>query len=548
MDMQIETYGSDWVQDYLYLDGKPFSLLNHPFAVDIYDQDNPSLLMITCRQVGKSTTIANMLTMRSCLTPYWKQLFLTPQQEQTQRFSQARYDRVLTQSPRLRGRWVDTSVESRVLYKRFKNGSECYLSYAATNADRVRGITAQEVFYDEVQDMDYDGVIPVVSEVQSSFDVAYERFCGTPKTMENTIERLWQQSTQTEWAIRCDGCGKFSMLLDPRCFGLKGPICTACGAYLNPRHGVWVDQRIFPEGHKGPFRKGFHISQPMIPLNVPASMPKDSRSQAIALGRWNRILAKYETYSQSKFMNEVMGRSDSLGVRLITLEELNAFCLDYAITDVPMSNKSYDAIVAGVDWSGGGADGNSLTVLYIWGVLRGNDMHRVRLETLYFKIYDSTNPISSGIIDDIIRKCPHYQVDLVIGDAGGGALANDYLRGALGERARQVQYKGGAGSAATATKPPFYWNKRDRYIAERTNMLDHFLVYVKNGGARFANAKQMAAPFEHVLSVYEEETSSGNRVWKRTAGMPDDALHAMVYGWMAANLIMQNPLFTAEIA
>lgn len=543
--VQQAVYGSDWVQAFLQLDGGPFTLKHFPCFRDIYDQVHPGMLLKTCRQTGKSTTVANLLTMNSCLRPYWKQLFVSPSAEQTQRFSQARYGRVLN-SERLKGRWVANDEASRLLYKSFKNGSECYLSYASDNADRIRGITAQEVFYDEVQDMDYDAVFPVVAEVMSSFDVGYERFCGTPKTMENTIERLWEESSQTEWAVRCGGCGKFSILIDERCIGKAGPICVACGAYLNVREGIWVDQRTYPEDYTGRILKGFHISQPMLPLNVPASMPQDATSQEIALGRWKRILQKLVTYPQSRFKNEVMGVSDSMGSRLITLEELEGFCTDVTLYDTPRTTKKYTYVAAGVDWSGGGAEGNSLTTLYIWGVNPGTGVHRMVLDTLYFKIYPENNPISAGVVDDIITKCQHFHVDLIIGDAGGGALANDHLIAALsGQRARQVQYRATTGSGSA--RPAFYWNKLDRYMAERTTMIDHFLVYVKNGGVRFANPKQMAEVFRHMLGVYEDVSPNGQKIWRRTSGTPDDALHAQVFGWIAANLLMQNPMFTKEI-
>lgn len=548
MKETLPVLGADWVQNFIHVDGKPFSLKNYPCFNDIYNQVHPGMLLKTCRQIGKSTTIANLLTMNSCLRKFHKQLFISPSQEQTQRFSQSRYGRVLTLSPRLKGVWVAQDEASRVFYKSFKNGSECVLSYAADNADRVRGVTAQEVFYDEVQDIDYDAVIPVISEVMSSFDVAYERFCGTPKTMENTIERLWQSSTQTEWVVRCDGCRKFTPLIDERCIGLKGPICIGCNAYVNVRNGIWVDMRTYEEDYRGKVIKGYHISQPMLPANVPASMPSDASSQEIALGRWKRILAKYEEYPISKFKNEVLGVSDSLGSRLITIDELNAFCTDFVVTEVPRIGKKYSAIAAGVDWSGGGAAGNSLTTLYIWGVNPSDGLHHMTLDTLYFKIYPENNPLSGDIITDIITKCQHYGVDLILGDAGGGALANDHLRAAFGaHRARQVQYRASASGSGGGGKPSFYWNKGDRYMADRTAMIDHFLIYVKNGGASFANAKQMAEPFRHVLSVYEDLSPSGQKIWRRTAGTPDDCLHAMVYGWIAANLLVQNPMFTKEI-
>ena len=539
--------GSDWVSHFLYLDGKPFSLKHYPFYRDVYDQVHQATLLKTARQVAKSTCIANRMAMNSCLRPYWRELFVAPSQEQTQRFSQSRYGRVLSLSPRLKGRWVAQDETSRVFYKSFKNGSETVLSYASDNPDRIRGVTADEVDYDEVQDILYDEVIPVVAEVMSNSDHKFEWFCGTPKTMENTIEKLWGWSTQSEWAVRCDACSKFSFLDNERCIGRKGPICISCGAYLNVRNALWVDNIRYPAGYTGKQIKGYHISQFILPRNVPASMPSDAKAQDIALRRWQAILEKYETYPTSKFKNEVIGNSDSTGSRLVTREELEAFCSDYVVTESPRHGKRYDGVVAGIDWSGGGANGNSLTVLWIWGVQSGDGFHRLKLDTLYFKIYPENNPISSDIISDIMTKCAHYGVNLICSDAGGGALAHDHLRSAFGPKARQVQYRSSVSSSSG--KPPFYWNKLDRYMADKTNMIDHFLIYVKNGGVTYANSKQMSEVFRHMLSVYEDEApSTGQKIWRRTPGEPDDALHAQVFAWIAANLLVQNPMFTQEVA
>lgn len=537
---------SDWVTNHLYLDGKPFSLLHYPFYRDIYDQEHDSMLLMTGRQVAKSTALANLIIKNTCLRDYWKSLFIAPSQEQTTRFSQTRYGQVLMHSPRLRPRWVTSDLASRVFLKQMKNGSLVTLSYACDNADRVRGISADEVDYDEIQDIEYEAVVPVISEVLANSDFRRENFCGTPKTMENTIERIWQWSTQSEWCIRCDSCGKFTPgFRDDRVLGKRGPICVSCGSYLNVRNGVWVDMRRYTDDYDGKRVKGFHISQLMLPRNVPSSMPSDASSQELALKRWKKILEKYTTYPTSRFKNEVLGVSDSTGSRLLTMEELRSFCTDYVISDFPQTGLHYDGIVAGIDWSGGGAMGQSYTVLWIWGIERSIDMHNMRLHTLYAKIYSGNNPISGDIVTDIVRKCSQYRVDLILGDAGGGALANDYMRSAFGAKARQVQYR--SVSSSSSGRPPFYWNKLDRYMAERTTMIDHYLVYVKNGGARFANFAQMEESFKHVLSVYEEESQTGQKVWRRTAGEPDDALHAQVFGWIAANVLIGNGAFTKEV-
>lgn len=545
---------ADWASAYLVLNGEPLSLHEYPFMTSVYNQelgsDYDAMLLKTARQIGKSTTQANDLIKSLCLRPHWKSLFVTPSQEQTMRFVQTRFDAVLHSSPRLQGRWVTPDLASRVFLKQFGNGSTCVFSYANTNADRIRGVSGDEVRYDEVQDIDYDEVIPVVRQVLANSNHKHEHFNGTPKTMENTIEQLWQQSSQTVWAVKCGACGKFTVLDHERCLGLKGPICVSsrCGAYLDVRRGIWIDAVRYPEEHLGKRIKGYHISKPMLPANVPASMPSDAKSQAIAARRWRDILTEHATFPSSKFKNEVLGVSDSTGTRMFTEEELYQWCADRAVTPDPHALQSCDAIVAGVDWSGGGSMGKSRTALWIWGVDRPVGSPSLRLHTRFYKKYPDEHPITGGIVDDILRLCQLFGVQLVLGDAGGGALANSYLQAGLGPRAQQVQYE--KGESKQNGKPPLYWNKQDRYMASRTMMIDHYFAQLKNGRVRLGHAAQMKNDevFSDMLSLYEETTKTGYRVWRKAAGTPDDLVHAQVFGWIAANIVMGNVTFAAEVA
>lgn len=544
-DIQIRR--SEWVTTLLYLDGKPFSLADYPFYRTVYDNTYPALLLKTARQVAKSTTLSNFLITEACSTPHWKSLFVAPSQEQTTKFSQTRVGKTIFYSPEIRRRWVSKDLSSRVYMKMFTNGSELAFSYASDDPDRVRGVSADRVAYDEVQDILYDEVIPVINECMANSDYAYETYCGTPKTMENTIEALWQWSTQTEWVMKCEGCNRHQFFVDEKCIGKRGPICLNCGKDINVRNGEWIDMNVYPPGHTGKKIKGFHVPQVILPKNVPASMPNDARSQELAERRWGRILEKHAVYPPAKFRNEVMGVSDAVGTRLISKEELEALCQDYEITEYPPNNLmlgNLRGVVAGVDWSGGGTQGNSRTVLWVWGICSGGQQHNFRLKTLYFKIYPETNPISGGVVDHIIDVCNRFNVSLVIGDAGEGALANSNLRERLGtHRAMQVQYRGAAGGSAGSVRP-FYWNKIDRFLAERTTMIDHFFMYVKREGVIYPNIRQMQIPIKDMLNEYEEVTNHGRKVWRHAPTQPDDCLHAQIFGWMAAKFSTFDPLFT----
>jgi hypothetical protein len=216
--------------------------------------------------------------------------------------------------------------------------------------------------YDEVQDMLYDPVITVGNETMSESDYGYETYAGTPKTMENTIQYLWELSTQSEWVMKCTGCDRFVYIDNEKCIGKEGPICIRCGAYLNTYAGNWVD--LVPKKTL----QGFHLSQLIMPRNSPYVMRKARRpAEAIAQAefRWQRIVQKYEDHPLSVFRNEVLGVSDEIGSRLISQEELEELCVGEPLRPYP-THETFTGItqvVAGADWSGGGTTGVSRSVL-----------------------------------------------------------------------------------------------------------------------------------------------------------------------------------------
>jgi len=543
----IKTTKSEWVTNFIYLDGNPFSLDDYPFYAAVYDGVYDALLLITGRQVAKSTTLSNFLIAEACGTPHWKSLFVSPSQEQTTKFSQTRVGKTIFYSPEIRQNWVSKELSSRVFQKMFTNGSELAFSFAADDPDRARGVSADRVAYDEVQDILYDEVVPVINECMGNSDYAYETYCGTPKSMENTIQTLWDWSSQTEWVITCDACNKHQYLITDKCIGKHGPICLKCGAYLNVRRGEWLDTHTYTASTNKRI-KGFHISQFMLPKNVPAAQAKDARSQEAALKRWHRILEKYETYPPARFKNEVIGISDAIGTRLVSKEELESFCQEYTVEEYPSSNllmSNIKHVVAGVDWSGGGTQGHSRTVLWIYGLVHGDREHVFKLKTLYFKIYPDTNAISGGVVDHIIERCTQFGVEIICGDAGAGALPNANLRERLGtHRALQVQYRGVMN--ASGNQRPFYWNKIDRFLAEKTTMIDNFLMFVKRGGVIYPNVKQMTVPISDMLNVFEETTRQGRKIWTHAISQPDDALHAQIFAWIASKIVSMDPLFTYD--
>jgi hypothetical protein len=497
----------------LYLDGHPFSLKDYPFFRAVYDMQVPEMLLKTGRQVAKSSSCANLMITNSICRPHFKTLYISPTKEQTSTFSNTRLTKIIQHSPHVRNLFVDNNATNNVLLIILRNGSECILSYACDDADRVRGKTSDCNFIDEVQDVEFEAVIPIVNECMANSAWGHTIYAGTPKSLENTIEFLWQKSSQSEWILQCEGCKKRQFVQTKRSLGKHGVICLHCGKLLNVRNGFWYD--FNPKARM----KGFHVSQPLLPLN--------NENPA----RWQRLLDKMEMYSESRFNNECLGISDARGSRLISLEELEALCEDYYV-ELPIQPdtlKNVRAVVGGVDWTGQGQDFKSRTVAWVFGLT--NDF---RLKTLYFEILKGENAIEDvNRVTQIFGECG---CQVIVGDAGGNPLANSIMRDKLGaHRTFQCAYGSYNGKLIR-------WNRKDRYLIDRTAAIDSFMLRIKRKEIIFPSLQQMATPIGDILNLFEEQTqpgskTGGRRVWRHMATAPDDCLQSMVFAWLASKIL-----------
>jgi hypothetical protein len=184
----------------LTLKGKPYTLDDHfPFSPLFRTRMAKNLLVKSGRQVSKSTSLAANGVIVANAIAHFSTLYVTPLYEQVRRLSGNYVRPFIDQSP-VKSLWTGTNTENSVLQRSFKNQSRMYFSFALLDADRVRGLSCDRVNYDEVQDMDPDH-IPIIREVMSHSKWGISWYTGTPKTEDNTIEKLWQRSSQAQWFI-----------------------------------------------------------------------------------------------------------------------------------------------------------------------------------------------------------------------------------------------------------------------------------------------------------------------------------------------------------
>lgn len=525
---------SQLTESLLRIDGKPVSLQHYPMFRAVYDGGFKKTLLMTCRQVGKSTTLSNFEITESLAIPFFKNFFIAPSAEQTQKYSTGRVGKTILYSPLVKKHFVGPGAAQRVLSRVFANGSEINFSYAEDDADRCRGVSADRLCLDEVQDILLEAVLPVVKECLANSEYQYEMYCGTPKTFENGIQKRWEESSQTEWAMKCPGCSKYSIIRSEKQFGKDGPVCLKCQSYLNPREGQWVDMNPRDDWKL----KGFHISRPMMPKSVPAAWPEGPLRDKAREG-WEEIMEKLEgrnAYAISLFRNEVIGVSDSQGRRIITIEQLRAMCDGPPIAmkpDMQRNMKGVVRIAAGIDWSGGGTEMKSRTVLTILGKV-GNTG---KLRLLYFKIFPGTNPVDE--VQEIGNTLQMYNIDgtlLIGGDRGEGNMPTDMLRKRFTDNPRRVMKFHYTGNMSSNIK----WNDEGKfYVIHRTHSIDSLMSALSRQEFQFPHdpgQNIMDIAFQDILNEYEEVTKEGRKYWDHAPTNPDDFLHALNFARLAMQI------------
>lgn len=346
------------------LKGEPYTLHDHfPFEPMFNSYMSRKLTYKTGRQVAKSTSLASQGITISASNPFFNTLFVTPLYESIRRFSSNYVRGFIDQSP-VKSLLVDPTSSSNVLQRGFRTQSNMFFSFAFLDADRTRGLNCDKTAYDEVQDLD-STFIPIIRETMSGSRWAVEQFTGTPKTLDNTLEQLWTDSSQGEWVIRCRSCRYDNVpALSHDLDDMIGPwrddiseekpgvICAKCSLPIYPRDGRWW--------HKYPERlaefAGYHVPQIILPLHY-----RDP-------DKWGILLGKRQGSGNTPihvFYNEVCGESYDTGSKLLTKTELEAAAvlhenkLELAVPYV--QQQRYDDIILGVDWGGGGEKEISFT-------------------------------------------------------------------------------------------------------------------------------------------------------------------------------------------
>lgn len=471
-----------------------------------------------------STLLGNRALTFSMLMPYFKTLYVSPTEGQTSTFSRDRISDPIKMSPLLQVYTRGKGLATNVMLREFTSGGRITLSYAFLDADRIRGSFHNQVYIDEFQDILYD-VIPVIEESMSHQEYQWSTYSGTPKSVDNTIEKYWQQfSTQNEWMIPCDACGPRGMRhwnsVEYENIGKHSLICSRCGAQIYPQHtdARWVSMRSSewlknpPESAGIPF-EGYRIPQPIVSwLN------------------WKRVVDKKARYSPAQFHNEVLGLSYDSGEKLLHRNIMEQSCGTHRIQDAELYI-GRAPIFMGVDWGGGGDNGTSYTVVSL-GCYLGD-----HFTYIYHKRFVGAEALSDKMMPEIISLARKFRVVLIGTDYGGGIDKNDALLREFGiDTVLRYQYNN--------AKKIYFDASLARYMVNRTEALMAFANAIKRLSVfRFPRwgdfEVEFSGDFTSLMIEYNE--SARTQVISKVAGTTDDTAHSSLYCFLASMAMFPRP-------
>ena len=173
--------------------------------------------------------------------------------------------------------------------------------------------------------------------------------------------------------------------------------------------------------------------------------------------------------------------------------------------------------VLGVDWSVSGSIG-SHTVVTVLGV-----DHSGRMTLLYAK-----KLIAASILDqveEVLAVANEYHCKMIASYRGVGVLQGELLQQKYGDN-RVVMCNYVSSSARLR------WDKAGGFLAiDRTRAMDSMMHKMRLGPDRFISPcwEFTEGYWADIISIFEEETTVGKRVYRKQASIPDDTFHSLTF-------------------
>ena len=487
-------------ESFVRLDGRPISFLDRPYLRSIYAVNRGNLVIRASRQVEKSTFLANTIIHAAWCDPQARILLVLPRIEQAGVFSRDRLLPAIQNSPILRRLLLGPGSTAQVTNLRFSNGATLAIRAAFRSADSSRGISANLLLVDEFQDI-ASGRLAVLQETLSHATNGRTILTGTPKSIENHLEAVFNLSTANYWMIPCALCQQ-DFAPDDRILGATGLICPNCETGLDSRDGRWVARN--PTATWG---QGFSMNHLMVPWVSHAD-----------------VLEKLQSYDPVAFRNEVLGLPSCTGDLLVTRAELEECCTGPAMIRPADAGSrwQHQCLFAGLDWGGGVRSRTLLTI----GYMRDDYV----FDVIYMEAFQAREE-PQRILTEVAERCNAFRIAGIAADGlGNGTMLNRQLFPLI-----HVPLGFYAINYSNVDHPPHADGVLTKWTVDRTGSMSALFTRIKMKRVVFPHLPDMNTFLDEFAGVTADYDDINRRTkYTHPETQKDDAVHSANYALLIA--------------
>jgi hypothetical protein len=542
----LEYDPAQYIQNNLTLDGEKFSVLDNgwKFMADVYRyialeatrKNGKPVVLCKGRQVG-ATVMAAALDLYFTnsglfISPPIRIAHLFPALALVKRFSQDKLESLIrsAKDDKINKNKLihkDNNAVDNITMKQFEAGT-LWIESIGLDGDRVRGMTLDGAFFDEVQDMSGFAIGNATKTLTAAkygpIGKGVQVYFGTPKERGSFFHRMWESSDQRYYHLGCKNCkGTYPFYLSAdkdmwKEIWISGYIvkCPLCGMEQHKidaiENGKWVATRSSEDSKY----VGFHINQLYIPYFTKEAildeMPEHNPNKSMQV-----------------FHNEVIGEFYSGSGMPLTRADIYENALDMERTFSKSISPKEKTAYLGVDW-GGKIDkdevnrGQSYSCTVILsaqadGTLLVEHAHKLRKHNFEYK---------KETIVEMFRRfgCTRGVSDWFFGQDVVYDLQMAY----------RDRFLGAQGSAALL-KPLRYREDELMVTYNKNILIEEVFNKIRKGQIRFPGKdfEKIDWLIDHCTSMESDvKMLSGQQIKTfKKGGGPNDGLMALMYAYIA---------------
>ena len=505
---------SELAEHLLTLNNKPYSLAQRKaMRQAVMDNNHDFILIYGGRQIEKSTTFAAKMLTLAVAAPGIRIAYVTAFEGQKNRFANSvLIPFIRTFHPALKKEYFPSDVFKRTYFFEMNNGSKIYVEYLGMTGDRLRGISLDMVFLDEIQDAIHEAVYVLdeaLSHANPDFhNLGMRHYAGTPKTTEHPIQYYWDISTQTQPVIKCPHCGRYNgdeNPLDEKNVGREGLICRYCGKPLDPTNVIWVDSYELSD------------NRPVMGFRYPKLI---APHLALHPKAWYRnVYLRMVNRPVHIFRNETLALPSEDIHKALTDEDLRNVSLPDLPLDMHLIGKYYrpygfnPPVVMGVDWGGGT---KSYTVVALTTVHASG-----ALATFFYKRFTGPEAERDFVVAYLKNLIKAVNPNYIFVDAGYSQEFLPPLREAFGKHRITTVY-----FSRKLKKGYQYDRQQNSYTVYRTGLLSNLFFNIREAKHFFPRWPEFEPFAKYFKAMYIDEYPNGEMFYNHYPTKPTDAVFA----------------------